>query len=365
MVDFSPVRHISWGIVMCTVAIIVVSLFLIYSGSQGLGEDVGVRYVERQVMWGGIGIMIAALLALIDYRKLASSAFLIYFAFLILLVIVLVVSDLRRGAGRWLSVGGFTIQPSEFAKIALILALAKYLSREDMPRNSPAYMVGALLIAAIPMALILKQPDLGTALALVPVVFAMLIVARASWAHLLYIFIVVTLSLPLGWSFLKPYQQTRIKVFLDPQLDPLRAGYNAIQSLIAVGSGGIWGRGWLQGTQTQLRFLPERHTDFIFCVLAEETGFAGCIVLIALYATVIFIGLRIAEQARDEFGRLTALGITVLLTSHVVINIGMTIGLLPITGLPLPLMSYGGSSLVSMCICLGILESICARRYVF
>jgi rod shape determining protein RodA len=193
----------------------------------------------------------------------------------------------------------------------------------------------------------------------------MLVAARVNWLYLFFMMLSGVLSMPLGWLFLKPYQKTRIKIFLNPRLDPLKSGYNAIQSRIAVGSGGLWGQGWLHGPQTHLRFLPERHTDFIFCVLGEETGFLGCILVMVLYATIIFNGLLIAEQSRDEFGRLVAVGVTALLASHVIINIGMTIGLLPITGIPLPLMSYGGSSLVSTLIGLGILESICARRYIF
>lgn len=365
MIELSLFKHVSWGIVACAAAVFILGLLFIYSGSCGPGGAVGIAYVQRQLVWGIAGVIVAAALTGFDYRRYAGSAFALYGVFVVLLLIVLLTADPRRGARSWFSTGGFAVQPSEFAKIALILTLAKYLSRGDMPRSSPIYTLGALLIAVIPLGLILKQPDLGTALVLVPVVCAMLIVARASWLHLLYGAVAGILALPLGWSLLKPYQQARIRVFLNPQLDPLRAGYNAIQSLIAVGSGGLWGRGWLHGTQTHLRFLPERHTDFIFCVLGEETGFAGCMLLISLYAIMIFTGLRIADQARDEFGRLTAVGITVLLASHVVINIAMTVGLLPITGLPLPLMSYGGSSLVSTCICLGILESISARRYVF
>jgi rod shape determining protein RodA len=365
MMDLSLYRHTSWAITACACAIIALGLLFIYSGSYGMGKDAGGTYVTRQAVWAVAGVIVAALLVSLDYRRLSVSAFMIYGVFIVLLVVLLFTSDPRRGARSWFSVGAFAVQPSEFAKIALILALAKYLSREDIPRRSVSYLGGALILAAVPIALILKEPDLGTAMVFTPVIFAMLVVAGARGAYLTGILMTGVLSLPLGWLFLKPYQRLRIKVFLDPQLDPLRSGYNAIQSLIAVGGGGISGQGWLNGTQTHLRFLPERHTDFIFCVLAEEAGFMGCAVLLALYAVILLNGLRIAEQARDEFGKLVAVGITVLLAAHVVINIGMTIGLLPITGLPLPLMSYGGSSLMSSCICLGILQSIGARRYVF
>ncbi len=365
MINLSLYRHTSWGITACACALIALGLLFIYSGSYQMGKDAGSVYVMRQAAWGLAGILVAGLLVMLDYRKLAASAFLIYGVFIVLLILLLFTSDPRRGARSWFSVGAFAVQPSEFVKIALILALAKYLSREDIPRRSASFLGGALLIAAVPIALILKEPDLGTALVFIPVIFAMLVTAGARGVYLSGMVMAGVFSLPAGWLFLKPYQKLRIKVFLDPQLDPLRSGYNAIQSLIAVGGGGLRGQGWLHGTQTHLRFLPERHTDFIFCVLAEEAGFMGCVLLLALYAVIILSGLRIAEQARDEFGKLAAVGITVLLAAHVVVNIGMTIGLLPITGLPLPLVSYGGSSLLSICMCLGILQSISARRYIF
>ena len=365
MIDLSTYRHTSWAVTACACLIVALGLAFIYSGSRGMGGDAGSAYVARQAVWAVAGLVAAALLVALDYRRLASSAYLLYGACIVALVLLLAASDPRRGARSWFSVGAFAVQPSEFAKVALILALARYLSREDVPRRTASYLGGALLLAAVPIGLILREPDLGTALVFTPVIFAMLVVAGARGAYLSGMLMAGVLSLPAGWLLLKPYQKLRIKVFLDPHLDPLRSGYNAIQSLIAVGGGCLRGQGWLHGTQTHLRFLPERHTDFIFCVLAEETGFLGCLLLLALYAVIILGGLRIAEQARDEFGKLVAVGITVLLAAHVAINIGMTIGLLPITGLPLPLMSYGGSSLLGTCISIGILQSISARRYVF
>lgn len=365
MTDSALFRHINWGIAACTVALVLIGLFFIYSGSYRLTPDSGTSYVLRQAAWAAIGILAAAFFAVLDYRKLAAFAYFIYAFFVVLLVVMLIASGARRGAQSWFSIGTFAIQPSEFAKVALILALARYLSREGVSRSSPPYLVGALLLAGFPVLLILKQPDFGSAIVLVPVLVAMFVAAGVNWLYLFFMMISGLLSMPLGWLFLKPYQKTRIRIFLNPRLDPLKSGYNAIQSRIAVGSGGLWGQGWLHGTQTHLRFLPERHTDFIFCVLGEEAGFLGCLLVMTLYAAVIFGGLRIAEQSRDEFGRLVAVGVTVLLASHVIVNVGMTIGLLPITGIPLPLMSYGGSSLVSMLVGLGILESICARRYIF
>jgi rod shape determining protein RodA len=365
MFDFSVFRHLNWSIVACVVLILILGLFFIYSGSYRLSSDTGVSYMKRQILWGVVGVLVAVFLMAFDYRKLSYISFFLYMLFIVILVAVLLGADPRRGARSWLFVGGFTVQPSEFAKIVLILALAKYLSGGYLARGSMSYILVALLIAFIPIVLILKQPDLGTAMVCIPVLLAMLI---AAGSRLLYLFCLVMagiFSLPFCWFLLKPYQQLRIKTFLNPQLDPLRSGYNAIQSQIAVGSGGLMGQGWMHGSQTHLRFLPERHTDFIFSVLGEETGFLGCLLLFFLYGIVILIGFHIAEQSRDEFGRLVAVGVVVLLASHVLINVGMTIGLLPITGIPLPLLSYGGSSVLSVFICLGILESIYARRYVF
>ncbi|MDD5557117.1 MAG: rod shape-determining protein RodA [bacterium] len=365
MADLKTMRRFNWGVAASAAALILIGLCCIYSATWQPWGGGGVPYVRRQAVWAAAGIAAAALLALFDYRKLAAAAPAIYVTVLLVLAAVLLTADPRRGAQSWFAIGTFAVQPSEFAKIAVVIALAGYLSRGDADRSGARSIAGALLLAGIPAALILRQPDLGTALVIVPVVFAMLFVAGASSLSLLFPIAGGALLLPAGWLLLKPYQQARIRVFLNPQLDPLRSGYNAIQSFIAVGSGGLWGQGWLHGTQTRLRFLPERHTDFIFCVLAEEGGFIGCLLLLALYGALLYGGLRIADASRDEFGRLLATGITALLAAHVVINVGMTMGLLPITGLPLPLMSYGGSSLVSTCISIGLLQSIWSRRYVF
>ncbi len=361
----SAFRHINWIIIACALLVLTLGVFFIYSGSYRLSYDTGFKYAERQIVWAIIGMMVGAFFVALGYRKLSYISFPLYLFFILLLLILLITADPRRGARSWLFLWGLTIQPSEFAKIAVVLALAKYLSGDYFSRGSLNYMLAGLLMTAVPVLLILKQPDLGTAIVLIPIMLAMLVVAGARARYLFYCAIAGILSLPLFWCVLKPYQQLRIKTFLNPQLDPLRSGYNAIQSQIAVGSGGLFGQGWLYGTQTHLRFLPERHTDFVFSVLGEEAGFLGCLLLFLLYAVIIFSGLRIASQARDEFGRLVAVGISVLLASHVIINVGMSIGLLPITGIPLPLMSYGGSSLLSIFICLGILESIYAGRYIF
>ena len=365
MFNFSVLRNVDGIIIVCVLTLMVVGLVFIYSGSYYLRYDTGTNYMRKQAVWIAAGLLIALGFILLDYRKLAHAAPMLYMLAVIILVLVLLGSDPRRGARSWFFLGGLALQPSEFAKLALILVLGKYLSSDYFSRSSWMYLLGALILTIIPTMLILKQPDLGTAMVFLPVLLAMLIVARANTRSIFSLVIAGFLAMPMCWSILKPYQQSRIKVFLNPQLDPLKSGYNAIQSRIAVGSGGLFGQGWLHGTQTHLRFLPERHTDFIFCVLGEEAGFFGCFFLISLYTIIVLRGLRVADQARDEFGRLVAVGLTVLLASHVVINIGMTIGLLPITGLPLPLMSYGGSSLIITLISIGILESIYARRFVF
>jgi rod shape determining protein RodA len=351
--------------VLVVFLIVGIGMLFIYSGTYGLFYDGGINFVQKQLVWVAVGLALAAFCTVLDYRKLAHFSAFLYVFFIVLLAVVLFTSDPRRGAKSWFFFGFVALQPSEFAKIAIVLLLAHYLSNDYFPRRSRRYFLGAVMVVALPLFLILKQPDLGTAIVLVPVLLAMLIVARARTRYLVYLLIIGTCALPLCWSLLKPYQQSRIKVFLNPQLDPLRSGYNAIQSQIAVGSGGFSGQGWLHGTQTHLRFLPERHTDFIFCIIGEETGFLGAFLLIGLYMILLARGFLIAEQSRDEYGSLLGVGLTMLIAAHVAINIGMTVGLLPITGIPLPLMSYGGSSMLSTLIALGILQSIRVRRYVF
>jgi rod shape determining protein RodA len=314
-----------------------------------------------------------------------------------MLVYVILFGRHHQGAQRWIRVGPFELQPSEFAKLTIIFLLAFFLSEYKRMAHGLLYILVPIVIVCIPVLLIFMQPDLGTALTLMPVLLGMLIIAGARTKYLVIIVILGTLTMPVLWTQMKPYQMVRMLAFFTPTqrqlalrlmreqqkeglrerlsengkytleeaLDRMGKGWNSEQSLIAVGSGGLFGRGWRSGSQTRLKLLPSAHTDFVFAVLCEEWGFMGSLLVVALYLLLIHISTRIACEAQDFFGRLLAMGIVILIVSHIIINVSMTIGLMPITGLPLPLLSYGGSSIWMIMISLGLLESIHTRRHYF
>jgi rod shape determining protein RodA len=264
------------------------------------------------------------------------------------------------GAQRWLKFGGMNIQPSEFMKIATILALARYyhsLHSEDIPRLK--YMVPALLMLALPAVLILRQPNLGTTTILVSVGIIMMFMAGIHMRYFVGAGVGLLASLPVAWHFLHDYQKQRVLTFLDPASDPLGAGYNILQSMIAIGSGGILGKGFLDGSQGQLNFLPEKHTDFIFTMFAEEWGFLGSFLLVGMYGLLLLMGTVIASRSRSTFGALLATGVTAMVFVHVFINMAMVMGLIPVVGVPLPFLSYGGSNMISILLAMGLLLNAC------
>src|SRR3989338_2123426 len=267
----------------------------------------------------------------------------------------------RFGSQRWLELGYFNFQPSEFAKLFITLALIQYLT-EHKDEKGVKNILAAFLIMLAPFALILAQPDLGTALMLVPVFFTLLYIWGAKLRHLFFMIGAALALSPLGWFLLKDYQKERLMVFMNPDIDPLGAGYTVIQSRIAVGSGGAFGKGWMSGTQNQLNFLTERHTDFIFSVAGEEWGFVGSAILIALYYVLVKRAFEIARKTDDPCGTLAACGMATIMGIQVIVNISMTMGFMPVVGLPLPLVCYGGSSLLVTMIALGLLESIALHR---
>ncbi|MDP8248170.1 MAG: rod shape-determining protein RodA [Candidatus Tritonobacter lacicola] len=356
-------KRYDYAIPVCAGLLIVFGLMFIHSAS--CSESAPSPYIGKQLLWAAIGLLGLLILAHLDYRHIGTLAPFLYAAALVLLVAVLYLSAPLRGARSWLSLGPVSFQPSEFAKLAIIAVLAKFLSGFHRHRERLWFMAVPLLIVLLPVFLILEQPDLGSALILMPVLFSMLYVSGVKPRYLAFVFLLALLSLPVLWMFLRPYQQARLRIFINPGLDPMGLGYNAIQSKVAVGSGGFFGNGWLHGAQTHLKFLPERHTDFIFSVIGEEWGFAGGVVVIGLFMIIIFRGFGIAAQARDPFGRLLAVGVVVMLAAYVMINAGMTIGLMPITGLPFPLVSYGGSSLITALLSIGVLEGVRAKRYAY
>jgi len=284
-----------------------------------------------------------------------------------LLVLVFVSGKWVMGARRWLDLGPFNLQPSELAKIAVALALAAWFSGDSERRKDGYGLLGLvvpMLIVAVPAGLTLKQPDLGTALVILAVGATQILFARVRWRTIAILAGVAVVGASLLYPHLKPYQKKRVESFLDPGKDTLGAGYHAYQSMIAVGSGEGFGKGWGQGTQTYLSFLPEQHTDFVFSVWAEERGFVGCLLLLLLYVILILSAIDIAGNTRDTFGNFLAVGITGMLFWQVTINIGMVIGLLPVVGVTLPLMSYGGSSVIAIYTGLGLLASLGMRRFV-
>ncbi len=364
----AALRHVDWTLVVATVALAVFGLFMVYSATHqslsSLDLDTG-TYLKKQVGFAMLGAVALVLSATFDYRLVKVYAPFIYGAMMVLLLLVLTpLGDETAGAQRWITLFGFQFQPSEFAKLALVAALAAYLS--EIPRAPDLYQVGrAAAIAIAPMALIFVQPDVGTTMVFAAVLLAIVVVSGARMAHLgvLLVAAIVTLFVAFQLGIVKDYQVARLTGFIDPAADPLRAGYNRQQAEIAIGAGGLTGKGYLEGTQTNLDFVPEQHTDFVFTVVGEELGFLGAILLLGLYALVVWRGFRTAMLSRDAFGTLVATGITTMIAFQIFVNIGMTVGIMPITGIPLPLISYGGSALVADFAAIGLLNSIHMRRF--
>jgi len=316
------------------------------------------QYAMKQLIYMGVGLTLMFIVAQLDYRKLGMLSGFIYVAGIIGLITVLVIGHKISGAKRWITLGPLTIQPSEIMKLITVFALAWYLDTLKGEKFSLRHLFMSAVIIGMPMFLIMIEPDLGTALIFVPIFFMMLYVAGAPLKYLIIMALTAILCSPFSWLFLKGYQKQRILTFLNPYNDQFGAGWPIIQSKIAIGSGRFFGKGFMQGTQSQLDFLPERHTDFIFSVLGEEWGFLGSLILFGLFFLLLTRFLTIADNTRDMFGKLVIVGITTILFFQFVVNIGMTFGFLPVTGLPLPFFSYGGSSLVSLLIALGLVQSI-------
>jgi len=316
----------------------------------------------NQLIFGLIGLVAMLFFTVIDYRLLKPLVYYFYGLVILLLILVLISGKIIHGASRWISLGFFDLQPSELAKLALILVLAHYFSTQNMAENPLRHLLFTFLLAAGPSGLVILQPDLGSALVLMAIWLGMIFASSIKKVYL-YLFILIGLVLlPFGWLFLRDYQRKRILTFLNPQTDPLGEGYNVIQAKIAVGSGQIFGRGLGHGPQSQLNYLPSQHTDFIFAALAEELGFLGVLLLLVLFFIFILRGLRAAWLSRDSFGSLVAVGIVVMVLFQILVNVGMNLGIMPVTGIPLPWVSYGGSSLIICFIAVGILESILLRH---
>ena len=350
------------ALLFSVLAIIAIGLVVLYSASR---EYHAQNIIVRQAVWIFVGLILLFLVSKLDYQGLVNAAYIIYAINLVFLVLVLFFGETRGGSHRWISLGPFNFQPSELAKITLVLALSSYIGRGRGHVKEIGFFLRSLLFVLPFFVLILLEPDLGSALILIPVALAMLFVAGANIKHIAGTILIGTCSLPFFWHLLKDYQKARLFVFINPNVDPLGSGYTIIQSKIAVGSGGIFGKGWLAGTQNQLNFLPERHTDFIFSVVGEEWGFVGALVLIFLYSLAVYRMVKIIDTTPNLFGKLLATGLMTIFSLQVAINIGMTMGFLPIVGLTLPLISYGGSSLIVTLICIGLILNIGIRRPLF
>lgn len=351
-------------VLVCTVVLLCgAGILNLYSLGSSEGSRISVFYY-RQTMWFLLGL--AGMLAAINipYQRMVRHAYYIHGFFVLLVLLVLAGGSTKLGAQRWISIGGFSLQPSEFVKISFVLALAKFFSENLSQRPFGLRDIApAALLLAVTFFPIYLQPDLGTAGILALIFFSFLFFLNLKKRSFLPSLAFCLCVLPFGWFFLKDYQKRRILVFLDPEKDPLKAGYQIIQSKIAVGSGGLFGKGFRMGTQSQLRFLPEQHSDFVFSVWAEEWGFFGCCVVLLLFFVLIYRSLSIAYGSKSFSGTFVVVGIAMLFFIQFFINICMTIGLFPVVGVPLPFFSYGGSALVSYMFGAGILLNIGMRRF--
>ncbi|MDD5465870.1 MAG: rod shape-determining protein RodA [Candidatus Omnitrophica bacterium] len=365
-------RNSFFRILVLALIIATIGVLSIYS-STFQKEGVWQGIYMRQALWLIIGLVCFFAISSFNYRKLWDANYFIYGVALFFLFLVFVLGIVRLGAQRWLKFAWFNFQPSEFAKLAIIIFLARYFSRKSADDTSLLSgkfgifqgIILPFIFVAVPMFLIIEQPDLGSGMMLMLVFVSLLYLTNVRLRYIFILLVSLVLPLPFFWHFLRDYQKQRLLVFLNPNIDPLGAGYTVIQSRIAIGSGGFFGRGWLSGSQSQLYFLPESHTDFIFATFSEQWGFLGSCLLIFIYYLIIRQGFIIAQRTQDTFGRLLAYGISLLLGLQVFINIAMNMGLAPVVGLPLPLMSYGGSSVLATFIALGILVNIDRTRNVF
>ena len=353
------IRNIDWLLVFAVLALMACGLCLISSATYSFALAGGNSWhVERQTTFMGIALVLICLSLKFDYRILINYTKYIYGINIFLLVAVMLFGHTQLGAQRWIQIGSFTFQPSEFAKVFLIICLAAFMDKRiEWLEDFKDYLMVFLYIF-LPFILVLKQPDLGTSLTFIAILLGMIFVSGFKYKWFFRLGTLCVALLPAFWMILKDYQKNRIRVFLNPELDPFGSGYHVIQSKIAIGSGGLWGKGWMEGTQSQLNFLPENHTDFIFAVAGEEFGFIGAAIIISLYFIIVWRGILIAMNAEDDFGALIATGVTSMFMFHILVNLGMTMGIMPVTGVPLPFLSYGVSSLLTNAMLVALLLNV-------
>lgn len=372
--DWRNLKRVDWLLTLAVIALAATGWVVLYSASRS--SDI--LYFNRQITYFGIGVAVALALACTDYRFLVALAPVMYVAGVLLLLAVLFFGTMAKGSERWLVLGPFRLQPSETFKLVMVFFLAWYLSKLGPRIRKLRWFLLAFALTGVPMAMILKQPNLGTAACLAPLLLVMLFVAGCRVSHLVIVVLIGLSVIPMLWwqmrdfdpanpgeprtSYeLKHYQKMRIYAFLHPEYDPRGSGWHTLQSKITVGSGGLSGKGYLKGTQTRLNYLPEHHTDFIYSLLAEEFGFVGASAIVALFLLFLLRGLLFARDCPDMTGTLLAAGIVTVLAFHIFVNIAITIGLMPVTGIPLPFLSYGGSFYMTTMAGVGILLNVPAR----
>lgn len=369
MIDSRTLKHLDLTFVFIVISIMIVGLIAIYSANvatAGAGQD-PYNFVKKQLLWIFLGSILAIFLLSFDYEDLGRYVNHLYIANLVILSSVLLFGQEALGAQRWINIGPFQFQPSEFGKIIMIITYAHFLSKRKDNLQNFWQLIPAFMYVGFPMLLILKQPDLGTSLVFIAIMFGMLIIASGNpWlvggifvggisTAILWVYLHFNFGL---WVPLEDYQLTRLVIFLDPSTDPWGSGYHIIQSLVAIGSAEFWGKGFLHGTQNQLNFLPEQHTDFIFSVIGEEFGFIGGFILLFLFFLLVYRAIKIAAKAKDLFGTLIVVGIISMFVFQILINVGMTIAIMPVTGKTLPLVSYGGSSMLANLLGIGLILNV-------
>jgi rod shape determining protein RodA len=366
MFDRRLVLNFDWPLFAICLIMSILGIINLYSAGSFSLRHSTTPYYLKQLYWLLIGLGLLAVTVSIDYQLMARHAYLIHGLSVFLLVLALFWGRSAAGTHRWLQIGGFSFQPSELAKITLVLLLSRYFSNLTISKSYGLQdFAYPILVTIITFVLIFLEPDLGTAALLVLVFISFVFFLHLGLRYIVVFLVSGAALLPVAWQFLEEYQKRRVFAFLSPGKYSLQAGYQAIQSKIAVGSGMFFGKGFLCGTQSQLRFLPEQHTDFVFSVVAEEWGFVGSLLVVLLFFLTISRGLRIASQSRDRLGSLVAAGLVLVILWQVLINVGMVTGLFPIVGIPLPFLSYGGSSLVTTWVIIGILLNIRMRKFMF
>lgn len=356
------ISRIDKPLFIATLLLTIVGIMVLYATTvkaAGVTADVDAR---NQLIFAIMGFTGLAILTIIDYRLWMRLAGVAYVASIIFLIIVDVAGKTALGATRWINLGFFQFQPSELVKLVLILVLAKLLSDNYDRLEQPKYLLQSIALTGLPVALVLAQPDLGTALVLLAIWFMMILVSPVPKGYVLALFVIGLLCVPIGLKFLQPYQRDRLTVFINPAADPLGRGFNVVQATIAVGSGQLFGRGLAAGSQSQLNFLPSQHTDFIFAVLAEKLGLIGSLLILILFTALIARIINQGYRSRDRFGTFIWVGVATMLLFHVLINVGMNMGIMPVTGIPLPFISYGGTSLISALAAIGLVQSVAVRH---